>query len=178
MRRIILLSLFALLVSDASGQRRGGPAGGFGRGGSGFGRYRPAFPYGYGYGFLGYDSDDVFGSYPQPMGYYPQPIVLIQAPPPMASVEPPPRPAHAVITNYPQPASGASAAEGGQTFGIVLKGGFIQPAVTVMAAGDVLHCVDPEDRHMRISMRDVDREATIKLNRERKLNLHLPAMPE
>lgn len=50
-------------------------------------------------------------------------------------------------------------------------------ATTVMAADDVLHYVDPDERHMRISMRVVDRDATMKLNRERKLYLYLPASP-
>ena len=51
-------------------------------------------------------------------------------------------------------------------------------ATSVMAADDVLHYVDPDERHMRVSMRDVDRSATLKLNRERKLMLYLPATPQ
>ena len=43
------------------------------------------------------------------------------------------------------------------------------------ASDDVLHIVDPDERHMRVSMSAVDRAATLKLNRERKLDLYLPA---
>jgi hypothetical protein len=48
-------------------------------------------------------------------------------------------------------------------------------AVAVVASDDGLHCVDPDERHLRISMSEVDRAATLKLNRARNLNLHLPA---
>ena len=58
-----------------------------------------------------------------------------------------------------------------------MKDGSTRSATSVVA-DDVLHYVDPEERHMRISMNDVDREATLKLNRERKLTLWLPATPQ
>jgi hypothetical protein len=65
-----------------------------------------------------------------------------------------------------------------QSFGIVLKDGSTLSATTIVASGNVLHYVDQEERYMRVSMSQVDREATLKLNRERKLTLHLPATPQ
>jgi hypothetical protein len=95
-------------------------------------------------------------------------------------VEPPARP---VLTNYTWPAaarpSAAVAPEGEtQTFEIVLKDGSRLAATTVVASDDVLHYVDPDERHMRVSMSMVDRAATLKLNRERRLTLYLPASPQ
>jgi hypothetical protein len=60
-------------------------------------------------------------------------------------------------------------------FAIVLKDGSTLSAEAVFASDDGLHYVDPDERHLRISMREVDRAATLKLNRARNLNLHLPA---
>jgi len=174
MRRIVLLGLFALLVANgASAQRRGGFAPAFGRGGFGLNRGRMAYPYGSGgYGYSSYDTGGYYG-------YLPQPVFLIQQPPPPPVFQPPPRPAHSVIADYKWPGLASSTLPEAetQTFGIVLKDGSMLAATTVMAADDVLHYVDPDERHMRISMRDVDRAATMKLNRERKLNLYLPASP-
>jgi hypothetical protein len=47
--------------------------------------------------------------------------------------------------------------------------------VTVFASDDGLHYVDPDERHLLISMSEVDRTATLKLNRARNLDLYLPA---
>ena len=125
MRRIVLLSLFVLLVGDAGAQRRGGfaPAagrGGFrpalGRVGSSFNRGRVAYAGGYGYGYLPYDGDESFGYSPQPILWCP----------------PPPPPVHGATSRFRHALSsttisgryaGASApsAEEPQSFGIVLK---------------------------------------------------------
>jgi hypothetical protein len=48
-------------------------------------------------------------------------------------------------------------------------------AVVVLASDGILQYVDPDERHVRISVSDIDREATKKLNSERKLTLWLPA---
>lgn len=176
MRRIILLGLFALLVSDASAQRRGV---GFGRGG--FSRGRSTFSRGFGYGYLPYDSDDSYGYATQPVGYAVQPIIVVQpAPPPV--VASPPRPVRPVVTNYKWPATDSTASPQNesepQSFAIVLRNGSTLSAVTVMASDNVLHYVDPDERHLQISMSEVDRRATLKLNRERNLTLYLPATPQ
>jgi hypothetical protein len=195
--RIVLVSLLALLVTGAPAQGRGGGM----RGGGGHGgiAFRPAFsgghgyarvprgrgrlPYGYGYGYLGggdgygyaggdYAPNDAGAGY----AYAPQPVFVMQPPPPPV-IEPPARP---VLTNYTWPApSGTTVPEGQpQTFGIVLKDGSTLMATTVVASDDVLHYVDPDERHMRVSMSAVDRAATLKLNRGRKLVLYLPASPQ
>jgi hypothetical protein len=162
------------MASDACAQRRGGGGLGYARGGYGFGHGRAFSPYGFGYAYLPYDSGY---AYPYP----PQPVVLIQQPPQFIEPPAPPvvrPPVHPVVTEYKWPAAGTasppSEAEP-QVFGIVLKGGSILSAVAVFASDDGLHYVDPDERHLRISMSQVDRAATLKLNRARNLDLYLPA---
>jgi hypothetical protein len=182
MRRTMLLSLLVLLAAGAahhaSAQRRGGGGFGFARGGYGFNRGRILAPNGFGYGYLPYDSGT---AYPY---YAPEPVVLVEPPPaPEEPPAPPPfRPVgHAVITEYKWPAAGSAASPAKefesetQDFGIVLKNGSTLSAVMIYASDDGLHYVDPDERHLRVSMSEVDRDATLKLNRERNLNLHLPA---
>jgi hypothetical protein len=91
---------------------------------------------------------------------------------------------HPVVTDYKMAAAGAASSLSAlsttsesepQAFAIVLKDGSTLSAVTVVASDDGLHCVDPDERHVRISMSGVDRAATLKLNRAKNLNLHLPA---
>jgi len=196
MRRIIRLSLFALLVSDAIAQHRGGSGRGFGGSGfapagprqgqlpgggvvRGFGSNRGPFlsPYGFGYqdGFLPYDAGTAYGYTPQP-----NIIIVQQPPPPPVIVQQPPRDVLSVIHDYVQPAPSTSAPSEGEplSFGIVLKDGSTRPALAVVVADDVLHYVDSEGRDLQISLDEVDREATRKLNRERKLTLWLPATPQ
>jgi hypothetical protein len=193
MRRTILLSLFALLAvsaaNDACAQRRGGAGPGFARGRFGFSRARAVPRYGFGYAYLPYDSGyadmpyDSGAAYP----YAPQPVLFVQQPPPFV---PPPAlpvvepPGHQVVTEYKWPAAGAASPPSAHSttssseprvFAIVLKDGSTLSAVAIVASDDGLHCVDPDERHLRISMSEVDRAATLKLNRARNLNLHLPA---
>ena len=130
----------------------------------------------YGYGYLGdnyspYDAGPMYSNASQSVFRQPQAA---------APVIEPPRPAHPVVTNYTWPGSAASVAPEAeaQTFGIVLKDGSTLAATTVVASGDVLHIVDPDERHMRVPMSAVNRAATMKLNRERKLTLYLPATPQ
>jgi hypothetical protein len=179
MRRTILLSLFALLAvgaaHDACAQRRGGAGFGFARrGGYGFSRARAVLPYGFGYAYAPYDFGDTYPYVPQPALFVQQPPLLVQPPAPPV-VEPP---AHPVVTEYKWPAASAvsSTSESEpQAFAIVLKNGSTLSAAMVFASDDGLHYVDPDERHLRISMSEVDRAATLKLNRARNLNLHLPA---
>jgi len=188
MRRIILLSLFALLMRDASAQhrstfgagsaRRSFAPGGARQGqsavrGAGFSSGLSLFPYGFSYvdGYLPYDSATPYG-YPLPPNF-----IIVQPPPSPAVVQEPPGEAPAVIHEYPQPLPGPSAQGELPTFGIILKDGSVRSASAVFVTNNVLHYVDPEEKNLRISMDEVDREATLKLNRERKLNLWLPATP-
>jgi hypothetical protein len=189
MRRMIVLSLFTLFVviaaKHACAQRhgRGGP--GFARGGYGFSRARAMSPYGFGYPYQSYDSDAEYPYAPQPV--LPQPAFFVQQPlmylqPPAPPVVAPP--VHPVITEYKWPAAGAASSPSArsgtsgsepQAFAIVLKDGSTLSAVSIYSSDDGLHWVDPDERHLRISMSEVDRAATLKLNRARNLNLYLPA---
>ena len=193
MRQTILLSLFALLAvsaaNDVCAQRRGGAGPGFVRGGFGFNRARAGLgfnraravsPYGFGYAYLPYDSGDAYGFASQPVPFVQQPPLFVQPPAPPV-VEPP---GHPVVTDYKWPAADAASSPSvlsttsesePRAFAIVLKDGSTLSAVAVVASDDGLHCVDPDERHLRISMSEVDRAATLKLNRARNLNLHLPA---
>ena len=203
MRRIVLVSLFALLVAGASAQGRGEEAravwltaashfrpaftGGHGYSSPRQPQVTAIFPYGYGYLASGYgygysDGDTA----PYDAGGYtfsPQQGYFEPSPPPPSVIQVAPKPAHPVLTNYTWPAASAPSAAvapeaEAQTFGIVLKDGSTLAATTIVAADDVLHYVDPDERHMRVSMSAVDRAATLKLNRERKLTLYLPATPQ
>jgi hypothetical protein len=184
MRRIIVFTLFALLAvsaaNDARAQRygRGGP--GFARGGYGFSRARAFSPYGFGYGYQPYDAGADYPYAPQPAIFVQQPPLFVQAPEPPV-VQPP---VHPVITEYKWPAAPAASSRSvpsptsesePQAFAIVLKNGSTLSAVSIFASDDGLHYVDPDERHLRVSMAEVDRAATLKLNRARNLNLYLPA---
>jgi hypothetical protein len=188
MRRTILLSLFGLLAvsaaNDACAQRRGGARSGFAQGGYGFSRARAVLPYRFGYAYLPYGFDYADA-------YAPQSVLLVQQPPlfpPIVeqSVHPVVElPVHPVVTEYKWPAAAAGTSPSAlsttsesepQAFAIVLKDGSTLSAIAVFASDDGLHYVDPDERHLRISMREVDRTATLKLNRARNLNLHLPSM--
>jgi hypothetical protein len=183
MRRTFFFSLFALLAAGAAhpaaAQHRGG--GGFGfahRGGSGFSRARAASRYGFGYAYLPNDFND---AYPYAAdSAVPDSVVFVQQP--QQPVEPPAPPTawpagHAVITEYTWPAASAAPAPPSEpaAFGIVLKNGSTLSAVMVFASDDGLHYVDSDERHLTVSMSQVDRAATLALNRARNLNLYLPS---
>ncbi|HEY1648661.1 MAG TPA: hypothetical protein VGF96_11790 [Terracidiphilus sp.] len=178
MRRTILLSLFVLFAAgaahDASAQHRGGAGFGSGRGRSGSGRARFVLPSAFDYGYSPYDLSAGYPNAPQPVFIIQQPPVAAQPP------APPVEPGHPVVTEYKWPAADAASSATNfdsepQSFALVLKDGSTLSAVSVFAADDGLHYVDPDERHLRISISQVDRAATLKLNRARKLNLYLPA---
>jgi hypothetical protein len=135
-------------------------------------RFGPIFPLGFGgYGFGGYG----FGGYDYGQG----PSVVVVEPPPPAYVPVPerlPETATLVIHEYqPLPAAAAQASEADQPqFAIVLKNTTILSASAVIVQDGVLHIVDPDGGHQRVSLEAVDREATKRVNRERKLQLQLP----
>jgi hypothetical protein len=179
MRRTILLSLCVLLAAsaanDARAQRHGGAGHGFAH--YGFSRGRVVSPYGFGYAYLpsdyGYDSGAAYAYAPQPAVFIQQPPIIFQ--PPAQRAAEPERP---MVTEYKWPAANAASSPSEselQVFAIVLKDGSTLSAVTVFSSDDGLHYVDPDQRHLRISMSQIDRAATLKLNRARNLNLYLPA---
>ena len=191
MRRTILLSLFALLAlsaaNDACAQHRGGARPGFPRVRFGFSRARAVSPHGFGYAYLPYDSGYAYQPYGAAYAYTTQPVLFVQQPPPSVQPPAPPvaePPGHSVVTDYKWPTAGAASPPSAhstasesepQVFAIVLKDGSTLSAVAVVASDDGLHCVDPDERHLHISMSEIDRAATLKVNRARNLNLHLPA---
>jgi hypothetical protein len=179
MRRTILLTLFALLslnlAHQACAQRHGGARRGVARRSHSYSRGRFGSSFGSGYGYLSADYD-----YGAASGYAPQPIVYVPPPPvlPQPTARPAAEPERPSVTEYTWPAEDATSSPSGtesQVFSIVLKDGSTLSAVAVFSSDDGLHYVDPDERHLRISMSEVDRAATIKLNRARKLNLYLPA---
>ena len=184
MRRTILFSLIALfavtVANDACAQHRGVRGSGSGRRGHGFSRARAISPYGFGYAYGPYDSGVGYDDAAQP-GYFVQQPTRVAEPaaPPAVKV-----PGHPVVTEYKWPGVAAASVRTApsptsetepQTLAIVLKDGSTLSAVTVFASADGLHYVDPDERHLLISMSTIDRPATLKLNRARNLNLHLPA---
>ncbi len=203
MKKIIWLSLFVLLATDASAQRSGFGHGGFGRGGFGPGPGRGGFARGgfrqgpfrgqfvnrgfefnrrfsappYGFGWFGYPGDFV----PYDYGYPPQPIqpnvIVVQQPPtPQASTQAPPE-VRAVIHEYAPAAPTVTKPSAGALFGIVMKDGSTRSATALVVNDDVLKYIDPDDRNLQVPLDQVDREATRKLNRERNLSFWLPATP-
>jgi hypothetical protein len=77
----------------------------------------------------------------------------------------------------PAPASGFLAQDvEPPMFAIVLKSGAMLSASAVVAQNDALHIVDADGAHVRIPLDTVDRDATRRMNRERKLQLQLPAV--
>ena len=151
----------------------------------GFSRARAVSPYGFGYPYLPYDSGDPYVDAPQPDLFDQQrPLFVQPAAPPSAPpvVAPPGNP---VILEYKWPAASAASSPSApsttsesepQAFAIILKDGSTLSALTIFASDDDLHYVDPDERHLRISMSEIDRAATLKLNRARNLNLYLPAV--
>ena len=105
--------------------------------------------------------------------YEPAPsVVMVQQPPlyvvvPMAP-SPPPK---AEMHEYPHP----SAVGEEQAFAIVLKDGSVHSAVAVTVQANGLYYVEPDGAHRLVKLDALDREATARLNRERKLQLQLPA---
>jgi hypothetical protein len=185
MNTVIWLNLVALVATGAFGQH----AGNFGQGriNSGPIQARPAppvqapFARGFGSGrrsFLspvfpfvlgGYDYDYAPG---YDYGYAAAPnMTIVQQPPVYVIV--PPSPIVPAILEYTSPLASSTALEQ-PAFAIVLKDGSIHSALAVSVQDDMLYYVDSERGHLRVSLDAVDREATARRNRERKLELRLP----
>lgn len=111
-------------------------------------------------------------------GYAPAPsVVVVEQPPLYVMVPPAPSvPPKAEIHEYEQAAasSAPSTVDEGQAFAIVLKDGSVHSAVAVTVQHSGLYYVEPDGGHRLVSLDALDREATLRLNRERKLQLQLP----
>lgn len=110
-------------------------------------------------------------------GYAPPPnVVVVQQPPPLYVLVPlapsvPPKPE---IHEYQQPGAAEPPVDEQTAFAIVLKDGSVHSAVAVTVQASALHYVEPDGGHRLVSLDAVDREATRRMNRERKLQLQLP----
>lgn len=167
--------------------------GGFKNRGFGFGFNRGTFgfPFGfgngsYGLGWVGLPLD--YGASDTGYGYEPesarpvQPTVIVvqqpQQPVPMpTSYAQPPRAGQTVIQEYGPPAppiAEPSTTGASTTFGIVLTNGTRLEAIGAVVNDGLLKYVDPDQRNREVALSQVDREATLKVNRDRGLNLWLP----
>jgi hypothetical protein len=113
-------------------------------------------------GDYGYDS------------YTPPPNVVLVEQPPLYVMVPtaPSAPPKPEMHEYSHP---ATVADEEQTFAIVLKDGSVHSAVAVTVQTNGLYYVEPDGAHRLVKLDALDRAATAKLNRERKLQLQLPA---
>lgn len=155
-------------------------------GNRGFNRNTGGSPFGYGYAFLppydyGYMPDNDYAYQPEA----PEPAQPEYAPQPPQPVQPPApeKPVHPFVKEYTWPAAAHAAPspspttpeEEPQTIAIVLKNGSTLTATMVLASANSLHYVDTEGKLQRINIAEVDRAATLKLDRARNLNIYLPA---
>jgi hypothetical protein len=109
-------------------------------------------------------------------GYAPAPNVVVVQQPPLYVLAPqaPSEPPKPEIHEYRQPAAAEPPVDEQTAFAIVLKDGSVHYAVAVTVQASALHYVEPDGGHRLVSLDVVDREATRRLNRERKLQLQLP----
>ena len=101
-------------------------------------------------------------------------IIVLQ--PIQMPFQPPPRPeiAKPQLHEYKEP-PGTTPATGEQpVFSLQLKGGSTQPAVLVWVSSGMVHYLDRQNKGHAVALDAVDREATLRVNREKNLELHLP----
>ena len=203
MKRVIWLCLFSLFVVPAAGQHRGGGGAGFGRGGFGprgfgpgslgHGRFRVGVVIGgfnHRFGFRSrFFPSSAFSPFGFPIygggydyGYRSAPnIIVIQQPAPQVIVQQAPREVvQPEIHNYkespPAAAAAPPTATGEEaTFVIALNDGSRVSAAAVWVVDSMVHYVDTDDRHHQVPLKSIDRDSTRMLNRERELDLRLPA---
>ena len=197
MRKVPWISVFLLVAAQAFAQRGGGGHAGGGHavgGGSGHQSsthiglppVRPIPPLdgagrGRHYGGRAYTS----GGYPYAAGYdygyaqAPNEVVVEQAPPPVIVQQappPPPQPPRPALYEYkpgslPEPGPPAEP----RTFAIILRDGSVHEAMAVWVQEDTLHYMDSDGRHRQTPLDAVDRQSSRRVNRERQLELNIPA---
>jgi len=111
--------------------------------------------------------------------YAPAPSLVVVQPSPLYVMVPETpitsAPAKSEIREYPKPTAETKPSTDDQpAFAIVLSDGTVHSAVAVTVQGRSLYYVEPDGGHRLVSLNTVDREATVRLNRERKLQLQLP----
>jgi hypothetical protein len=168
-----------------SGGGFGGSRGGYGRGGY-YGGYRYGRSYYGGFGFgLGLYSPWYYGGYYgsyydpyyyNPYYYYPQtyvdpapPVTVYQNP--NYTPDPPVRP---LVREYPENGASARAADEPVVYLIAFQDGTIQAALAYWVDGNTLHYVSTRREQREAPLESVDRALSQRLNRERRLELHLP----
>ena len=161
---------------------------GFGFGGYGYGPYYGYgyYPWtGYGYSYWPSYSDNYSDSYyPDTYGYSPynpSPNVTVVYPPAQAA---PPvvyntGAAHPVGHSYDQygqeiQPAGSSAEARSPIYLIALNSGVIYPASAYRVEGNVLHYSALDRQEKQVSLDQVDRSLTLRLNRERRVPMNLP----
>ena len=130
---------------------------------------RPVNSYGWPLWLGGYDY-----AYPS---YSPAPNVVVIQQPPAYVIVPQPyiEPSKPEIYEYNLPSAPVSKADDEQQmFAIVLRDGTVDSAIGVTVQNDLLHLVEPDGGHRSIALDAIDREATRRINRERKLDLQIP----
>lgn len=133
---------------------------------SGNGYFAPYYPF-----IGGYEGDYLPEPdyLPQPENFAPQPIA-----PPVAQPPAPVQTAHSVIQEYNWKDRGATGPGEEATFTIALKDGSTRSAVVTWVQGRTLHYTDSDDKQGVLSADLIDRDATRRLNREKKLSIELP----
>ena len=66
----------------------------------------------------------------------------------------------------------------GQTFSIAMRNGPILPALLAWVDDGELNYLDPERKQHQVLLDNVDRDTTLRMNREKNLELHLPVRGE
>jgi hypothetical protein len=140
-------------------------------------RYRGDYNRYSGDGWFGRDYP-YYGEYWSPFGYYyddysPQPeasvaMPVLQMPMPPS---PPPPTAVPVVHGYSWRDSGD---DSGTTFAIASKDGTVQPAIAVWVQDGRLYFITPDGISRQLSMDEVDRQSTSRMNSGQKLKLLLP----
>lgn len=96
----------------------------------------------------------------------------------IAQPPPPVMPGHPLMHEYTwsaqDPNGGTARTPENAIFRIALKDGTQRSAVTVWIEDGNLHLLDTDDRHAVLSAAVIDRDATLRLNRERNLHIQLP----
>jgi hypothetical protein len=99
-------------------------------------------------------------------------IIIMEQPPPVQQA--PCETVRSEIHEYNPTAAEPVPGEEQPAFAIVLRDGSVHSAVAVSVQDEVLNYVDPDGEHRRVPLDTVDRQATRRVNRERKLELHVP----
>ncbi len=123
-------------------------------------------------------GNDFFPYFPSYADYavgYPPAYNVYVLPPAGASAEqPPPKPVHPVIHEYPENAKAETSAGDQMAFTLALKDGSRRSAETVWVQDDILHYVDSQGQQEVLALNAIDRDTTQRLNQQNNLHLQLP----